>query len=265
MKLNITVVAGIIFVLMSVPVVVCAQFFGSAEDDLIKSRSYIGAVGISATIDQWDDFAGTHFFQFGPVTVGSGFSNPEIDAIPAIERNFGWGILAGHREGPWAAEISYWQSNHAATFIGGGAVTFSNDSSLQSFDINIKRYFLTQLPTQPFVSLGVSFPWLWFKGGSMILDYQTDPDPSGEHSILMISDESISGVGFNLGAGMEIYLGDNYSILGGIYQRWSEFTQINGATKLALNEMYFDNNPNDLGSLAGKGLSFYLGATIGFQ
>jgi hypothetical protein len=262
MKFNNTMVAGIIFVLLSLPMAVWAQLFGASEADLIKSRSYIGGVGISTTVDQWDDFNGTHWFQFNPASSG----DPEIDLIPSIERNFGWGVLVGHREGPWAGEISYWQTNHTGTYTGGGSVTFSNPASLQSFDINFKRYFFTQLPTQPFISLGLSFPWLWFRSGSYTLNYQVAPDPiTGEYPVALISDESISGVGFNLGAGMEIYLGDNYSIVGGIYQRWAEFNQINGAAKIPLNQMYFDNNPDDIGSLAGKGLSFYLGATIGFQ
>jgi hypothetical protein len=258
MKINNTVLAGIIFVLWCVPLASWAQIFGSSENDLIKTRTYVGGVGISSTIDQWDDFNGTHGYylvpapiQTDPVTL---WASTDLNLVPAIERNFGWGVLVGHREGPWAAEVSYWMSNHTATFSSGITTT----SSLNSIDFNLKRYFLTQLPTQPFVNLGLSFPWLWVHNGSYLIDY-----PS--FALLDTSDESISGIGFILGAGMEIYLGENYSIVGGISQRWAEYNQMNGAAKQAENKLQPDSDPNHTGSLAGKGLSFYLGATIGFQ
>ena len=232
--------------------------FGAKKTDFIKQRSYIGVIGVSATIDQWGDFNGATAIGFDPVTtVNAGVTTvtyKEQDLIPAITRQFGWGVLLGHREGPWAAEISFWRSDHTGTWTGtssGAPVTFTFPASLQAINFDFKRYFFTQVPTQPFISLGVSFPWLWVQGASF--------------GSTNISDETISGIGLNLGAGMEIYLDNNFSILGGLYQRWGEFDQINGAAKVPLNQMTFDSNNADVGSLAGNGLNIYVGGTVGVE
>src|SRR5579859_1939446 len=78
--------------------------FGAQPGDYIKSRSYIGGVGISSDIDQWGYFTGVNSLQTVPVTTTSGgttqISDNELDLIPSITRQFGWGAMLGHREGP---------------------------------------------------------------------------------------------------------------------------------------------------------------------
>jgi hypothetical protein len=233
------------------------DFFGAKPDDFVKSRSYIGGMGISSTIDQWGDFNGINSLQFGPTTIVSGgvstFTIPEVDYIPAITRNFGWGVLLGHREGPWALETSYWRSEHTANYYSASA-TLTSPAALQSINFDFKRYFFTQVPTQPFVSVGLSVPWLWIRQFSYLLG-----------SPVQVNDLTISGVGLNLGAGLEIYLGDGFSVTGGALRRWTAFDQVNGATKIPLTGIYFDGNPKDLGSLAGDGYQFYVGTTFGVE
>jgi hypothetical protein len=235
---------------------------GTHKNDFVVERSYIGVVGTSADIDQFGDFNGTNSLTFNSGTTVSGGStfigNPEVDLVPSITRSFGFGVLVGHREGPWAAEISFWRSDHTASFIFAGPTTLTDPASLQAVNIDFKRYFFTQLPTQPFISLGVSFPWLWVRNFSFITDNAV-PVPN----ILHQDDETLSGIGLNIGAGMELYLDNNFSLIGGLYQRWTEFDQINGAAKIPLNQMYFDNNPTNIGALAGNGLNIYIGTTFG--
>jgi hypothetical protein len=232
---------------------------GVKSTDFIKSRTYIGIVGISQVIDSNGDFNGLNTMEFGPVTFQTTpvtlTTLPEYDLIPEINRNFGFGILAGHREGPWAVEVSFWRSDCTATYSGGGPVTFTYPASFQSINVDFKRYIFTQLPTQPFVSLGVCFPWVWVSQGSEIIN----------GSIVTQNDETISGIGFELGAGLEIYLDKNFSLVGGGFQRWTGFNQVNGAEKLGEDGMYFDGNPSNVGAIEGDGLNFYVGTTVGFQ
>lgn len=228
-----------------------ADYPDSHKNDFIHERTYIGVIGISADIDQWGDFNGTSFLTFN---AGSTVATPEEDIVPSITRQFGWGVLLGHREGPWACELSFMRSDHTATFISAGPTTITNPASLQAFNIDFKRYFFTQLPTQPFINLGVSFPWLWVHQGSFLL---SSPPTT--------NDETISGIGLNVGAGMELYLDNNFSILGGLYQRWSEFDQVNGASKVPLDQMTFDGNSSDVGALSGNGLNIYVGGTVGIE
>ncbi len=237
-----------------------AEWFEGSPTDYIKSRTYIGFLGTSSTIDQWGDFNGINWLQSVPSTVSGSVTTfyPEQDLIPSINRKYGWGALVGHREGPWALEISYWRSDHTGTFTNG--VTVSNPASYQSLNFDFKRYLFTQLPTQPFIQLGLSLPWLWFRQGSYQVDTSTTPP-----TVFNVNDETISGVGFNLGAGLEIYIGNNFSIMGAACQRWTGFNQVNGASKVANNNLYFDGNSSDVGTYEGDGLNFYVGTTFGFQ
>lgn len=237
---------------------------GAKQNDFIKERSYVGVIGTSADIDQYGDFNGTNYFIHpGPTTVSNGttiISSPEMDLIPSLTREFGWGVLLGHREGPWAAEVSFWRSDHTATvpnvFAGGVTTT---PASLQAINIDFKRYFFTEFPTQPFISLGISFPWLYVQDASFLTDNSSPPN------IIRTSSETISGIGLNVGAGMEIYLDNGFSIFGGLYERWTEFDQINGAANIPINDLYWDGNPSDRGSIAGNGLNLYVGGTVGVE
>ena len=227
----------------------------AGKRDLIKNRTYIGFLGTSATIDQWGDFQGLLTF----TSISSDpASNVEKDIVPTINRNFGFGVLVGHREGPWAAEVSFMRSDHTATFTGGSAVTITEPASLCSINFDFKRYFLTTLPVQPFINMGLSLPWLWIRQGSSLYD-------STVTTLLMVNDETISGIGFNLGGGIEIYLNQDISLLGGAYQRFTSFDQISGAAKIPFDSLQLNNNATDIGSIEGDGLHFYAGATFGFQ
>jgi hypothetical protein len=210
----------------------------------------------SAVIDQWGDFSGIHYLGTG-TSVSSG--NPEVDLVPSITRQFGWGTLLGYREGPWAGELSFWRSDHTATFINSTPVTTTSPASLQAINFDLKRYFFTYLPAQPFVNIGISFPWLWVRQFS----YLTDTS----NNVLATDDETLSGIGLNLGAGVEVYLEGNFSIVGGVYQRWAEFDQVNGARKTptSTSDLFLDGTATQLGSLSGNGLQIYLGATIGVE
>jgi hypothetical protein len=242
---------------------VCVTHVAFAQDDqftadFIKSRSYVGVMGISSTVDQWGDFNGTTGSIRGPVTVGSDLET-ETNFAPAIQRNEGFGVYLGHREGPWAAEVSFWRSDHTGTYYEGtasGTVTVTTPASLQAIDINFKRYFFTTLPTQPFINLGMSFPWLWVRQGSVVNDIS--------QQAAWGNDETFSGIGFDLGAGLEIYLDNGFSLVGGFFQRWSGFNQVNGGFKLS-ESVYFDGNPKDTGSFEGDGLTFYVGTSFGIQ
>ncbi len=234
----------------------------SGKRDLIKTRTYIGFFGTSATIDQWGGFQGIHSFQaFNGSSSGSTLSTSiEVDMVPAISRNFGAEIMLGHREGPWAGELSFTRSDHTAVYYSSsnsGPVTTNESASLCSIDFDFKRYFLTTAPVQPFVSMGLSLPWLWIRNGSQLYD--------SAYNLVNTDDETISGIGFNLGAGLEVYLSQDFSLVGGVFQRWTGFDQISGVSKIPFNKLYFDGVSTDVGSIEGDGMHIYAGTTFGFQ
>jgi hypothetical protein len=236
--------------------VLCTVRAGSilspGPDDLIKSRTYLGCFGTSSTVDG----GGNEELSFNGL---SGIVNRpgdplELTLVPTVSRNFGFGVLVGHREGAYAAEVSYWRSCHDSTWAGImppiPPITFYGTSLYQSFNLDLKRYLFTQFPTQPFINLGISFPWLIFQKASC--------DESGR-----TGDASYGGVGCNLGAGLEIYLGDHFSIMGAAIQRFTGFNSVSGIYQQQGQAIQWQNYSNL--TIEGDGFNFMLGATVGFE
>ncbi|MGH7739350.1 MAG: hypothetical protein ACREL1_04315, partial [bacterium] len=162
------------------------------------------------------------------------------------------------REGAYAAEVSFWQSTHASSWKGtypvnGGATTpygytLHGTATLDSVNVDFKRFFLTDLPVQPFVSLGVNVPWL------------TAEDASANTT--SVGTAVFEGIGFDLGAGLEYYLNSTFSIVGGVYQKWSGFGQYKGVNGVDDQVQSAVGAPS---SFDGSGLDFYIGTSVGFM
>jgi hypothetical protein len=224
-----------------------------AEDedngDFIHERTYIGGFATYAGIDNGGDFNGTLAGTYGSAAPF------EADLIPTISQNVGFAVLLGRREGPWAAEVSYWNSNHSATFNNGN-ITYQGTATYQSINLDFKRYIFTQFPTQPFISMGISFPWLVVNDGSL---YGPLPAPYPANSFFQ-SNATYTGIGFNLGAGLEIYLGQNFSIVGSLTERWAGYGDILGYNRV---HEVPQINGTDV-TLQSSGLNFEVGGTFAF-
>jgi hypothetical protein len=218
--------------------------------DYLHTRTYIGGVGTSISVNKSGEFTGTNY---------SHVNNPyDIVLIPSIAQNFGFGLLIGHREETYAMEVSYWRSEHVATFgpaiveTGSDPVTFStafqDTASYQSINLDFKKYFLSELDIQPFLNLGVSFPWITVPFA--------DGDSSGN-----VGPATLAGLGLNVGVGVEYYLTPNISFIGGVYQRWASFDQFRGRSgQYGVLDQYGTDTSNE-----GSGLNFAVGTTFGFQ
>jgi len=255
------------------------ETYGQPEShDFINHRTYISIFGTSADIDNNNDFTGYEGFVTAPVSLsGGGFTNEEVDLIPTINRNFGFAGMVGHREGPWAIELSYWYSNHSATLYSsanpGVPVTVSS-AVFTALNVDLKRYFFTSLPIQPFIDVGMNFTSLTSQNTSELFAYDSANGQFDEY--VWSGNQTDTGYGLNLGIGAELYLGNGFSLVGGAIQRFTTWQQINGASKANLTP-----DPGDLpnpttgatsnsagtnqGSLEGNGLNFYLGMTVGLD
>ncbi len=221
--------------------------------DFIHTRTYIGVEGTSVSVDNTGIFNGLNY---------SIVYNPtyEVDLLPALAQNFGFGVLLGHREEAWAVEVSFWQSNHNATFgpgvvvdnPSGGSVTFNQQfqdvAVYNSINVDFKRYFITESQIQPFVNLGVCFPWIVVNNAAANANYD-------------VTSLTLAGLGLDLGAGVEYYLSPTLSFFGGAYRRWASFDEFKGFS-LEYNQV--DQNgpsPTD----ATGGFDFAVGTSLGFE
>ena len=221
--------------------------------DFLHNRTYVGFVVTSVSVDPGGEFSGLNYSRVNLPAY-------EITLLPSLAQNFGYGILVGHREEAYAIELSYWQSNHTASFgpgvvnavNGATPVTFSGayqDTAVyQSINVDFKRYFLTDLDIQPFLGLGVSFPWITLPNA--------DADSNGD-----VGSVTLAGLGFNLGLGVEYYLSPTLSFVAGGYQRWASFDQFRGFSNQYNQILQYGNPTSD----AAGGLIFELGTTLGFE
>jgi hypothetical protein len=117
-------------------------------------------------------------------------------------------------------------------------------------NVDFKRYFFTEQQLQPFLNLGVSFPWIVINNAAM--------DAYGNNSAL-----TLAGLGFNLGIGAEYYLTPNISFIANACQRWASFDEFKGS-QLEYNQIteYGNGKPT---SDEGSGLIFEVGTTLGFE
>ena len=115
---------------------------------------------------------------------------------------------------------------------------------------DFKRYFFTEQQLQPFLNLGVSFPWIVVNNAAI--------DGYGN-----IGNLTLAGLGFNLGVGAEFYLTPNVSFVGDVCQRWASFDEFRGLQSEYNQINQFGNgNPT---SDEGSGLIFAIGTTLGFE
>jgi hypothetical protein len=232
--------------------VVCAD---GNPNDFIHSRTYFGVVGTLINVSDSGLFNGTSYSRVDTPQY-------EVDLIPALARNIGYGILAGHREEAYALEVSFWQSNLPASFgpanlgspSGQTAVigsTYNETAVYDSVNVSFKRYFITESHFQPFVNLGVSFPWI------------TVPNAAADGSLNTpdIGSVTFAGLGLDLGIGAEYYLNPNISFVAGAYQRWASFNEFKGFASQYYQLAQADGSTNGDGS----GFVFELGTTVGFQ
>ncbi len=216
--------------------------------DYLHTRTYFGFVGTSVSVDNTGLFSGSRY---------SVAQSPAYDLslIPSLSTGTGWGLFIGHREEAYALEVSFWQSSHTATINGGVAgssqqtpVTIASavgTALYNSINVDFKRYFLTDLPVQPFLDLGVSFPWVDISNA--------DIDGAGNLYTL-----TLSGLAVNVGIGVEYYLIPEFSIVAGAYQRWGSFDEFKGS-QIEYNTL------NSTGSNEASGLNFTFGATLGVE
>jgi len=220
--------------------------------DYIHTRNYFGLVGTLINVSAGGLFTGLNYSRVDKPAY-------EITLIPSLAQAVGLGALAGHREGTYAIEVSYWQSVHNSSF-GPGVVTFTNGSAVtfttpyqgtaiyNSINLDMKRYILTDLPIQPFMNLGVSFPWIDLGN--------VDMDASGN-----IGPATLGGFGFDLGIGVEYYLSPNIAFTAGAFQRWSSFDEFKGF-QTQYNQLSSSASP---ASYDGSGFNFTVGTTFGFE
>ncbi len=151
--------------------------------------------------------------------IGGGFKGntvltdgDEVILIPKVIDNTGFGISLGTRFASIGSmEIGYINSQHDIEFLGA-----KGEADYNIINMDMKLHFSVVTPLQPFILLGVCFPWLTVKDGSSTYN--------------KVADATFSGIGFNLGGGLAYYLSPRIFLDGRVIFRYLSYNNATGVS-----------------------------------
>ncbi len=191
-----------------------------------KKGFYMGLGAAYNTVQ--GDFKGTSALQGGSEII----ILPDVDNAVGVDLSVGYGITDA-----WAIELNWIGSDHTGTWAG-----LKGDVSFFSFSVNGKYNFQSSTTVQPYLLFGIS--------GNALQIY------NGAQNIYtgQVGDATLSGAGFNLGAGVDHYLTSHLSLNLGVLYRFVDYDQAEG----------IDTNGSIDDTVNGNGYSFLLSTAYHF-
>lgn len=163
-----------------------------------------------------------------------------FNSFPSAESNLGEGYLFGFTHPKGAVEASLLFSNHKIQDV--PFIKENSQADYVVFNLDFKYYFLENRKIKPYILAGVA--WLDF----------TDVDAYNFYGIIK-GDATYTGLGFNLGSGIDIYFTPHIGVSSGILYRYVSFT-----TDLLI----FEEEEKAAEKLSGGTLNFNLGIKFVF-
>jgi opacity protein-like surface antigen len=169
----------------------------------------------------------------------AGLSNgTEVIILPDLDAGLGIDLLAGFRiDDRFSLEFDFMTSKHSGTWEG-----LKGDAGYLGLNFNGKYSFLATRTMQPYLLFGINYSLLVINDGAQDL-------MTGE-----TSNATLFGSGFNLGTGIEQYIGPNTSLTIGVMYRYIEYTIADGLSGRGT----IDNGVD------GSGLSFKISTAYHF-
>jgi hypothetical protein len=166
------------------------------------------------------------------------YSGQETFIVPKIKTSYGFGLAVGMGTNTWKLELGFVRSAHDFSFG-----TFRGTSSYNIFNIDFSYYVISRKLIRPYILVGLCVPWVVVNDGSTSLAADAQ-----------VGDETFSGVGLNIGPGLEVYLRDNLMVHTEMIFRRISYTKLNGVTK---EETTYKDGLNGSGTSITIGLSYF--------
>jgi hypothetical protein len=166
-----------------------------------------GGLWQSKPYEKWG-FDGLHGFV--DRNTGTVIAVPTLSDTQSLDLVFGWRF---DRE---AVEIRYARQHHIGDWYALSPLLLSFDATYQEFDLDGRWYFAPASRVQPYVSSGIVFQWLQIKEGSI------------SATLTEVGDATLTGVSFQGGGGVTVYVHPRIGIGGGLTYRFEMFTRGKG-------------------------------------
>ncbi len=142
----------------------------------------------------------------------------EYIMVPKMEDNFGFGATAGYTQIGinklgYSLEISFYQTKHDYEWL-----SYKGKASFGMVNFDAKAIY-SFMPMEPFLLLGLTVPWINVEDGAGLDNNLLPVNPA---------DARFSGVGLNVGCGIDLFLTPNISFGGRVLFRWVSFNKVKG-------------------------------------
>nr|MBN2276717.1 porin family protein [candidate division Zixibacteria bacterium] len=136
--------------------------------------------------------------------------------IPDADGAIGFGAVAGYEKYfngklGFGAELAFERTSHDVT-----QSTWTSTATLIIFSGNLKAFYDAS-PVEPYLLFGISVPRFTAKNGSVSGTYQS-----------VFEDARFTGVGINLGAGINLYVMPKLNLNAGITYRYINYSRARG-------------------------------------
>lgn len=168
----------------------------------------------------------------------------EVLMTPELKDGMGFGITAGYTKVGlnhigYSVELSYHRTSHdyAWSFYTGKATL-----SVVNFDFK-GLYSLSVV--EPYLFLGIAIPWINIENGGGLR-------ANGTYDLDKKTDAKYTGIGFNIGAGIEFFLTPSISFGGRAAYRWIRYSNVTG----------YSGKVSIQGGVKGSGMHICAGLTF---
>lgn len=183
----------------------CIGSAGAVDKTFKKADRQIYFGGGLAYNSIGGDFDGDHML----------LSTTQAFLIPEINSGFGFGLAVGYSgkmasQFDFAMEAAFSLTSHDYDF---DLLELHDDASAMFFDFNFKGIYSPQM-VQPYLLLGISAPYLKIKDGAT--------------TETRIDDAKFTGIGVNLGGGMDLYISPRVFLDVSLMYRLTHFNKVKG-------------------------------------
>ncbi len=132
-----------------------------------RESVYVGVAGLFDFTLDGVSFDGNTYYEAE--------TTKEIFILPQLDKRDLVRYVVGFRARPFSLEFSYDRTRHDATFA-----DLTGEALVEAVNIDAKFFALTSGRIQPHGVIGISFPWLTVKDGSVLDEAQGDATFRGE-------------------------------------------------------------------------------------
>jgi len=168
----------------------------------------------------------------------------EIMMTPELKDGMGFGITAGYTKVGlnhigYSVEFSYHRTSHDYTWS-----LYTGKATYSAINFDLKGFYSLSV-VEPYLFLGIAVPWINVENGGGLRE-------NGTYDLDKKTDAKYTGIGFNIGGGIDLFLTPNISFGGRAAYKWVRYSNVTG----------YSGKVSIQGGVKGSGMHICAGLTF---